>query len=71
MSDLFGHIGSISQAKENRMSAVMEKFDRSMRNLEMEIADGRVELLLELWVYARMMMGDALGVRHVPITRTC
>ena len=53
------------------MSAVMEKFDRSMRNLEMEIADGRVELLLELWVYARMMMGDALGVRHVPITRTC
>jgi hypothetical protein len=39
------------------MTRIFEKFGASLRNLEKELSHGRLEILPELWVYARMMMG--------------
>ena len=46
------------RTKEQRMTRIFEKFDRSFRNLEKELSHGRLEILPELWVHARMMMGS-------------
>ena len=57
------------QKKEKRMKVVLEKFDYSLRYLDRELGHGRIEILTELWVYARIMMGEALAIRqeeHIP-----
>jgi len=51
------------KTKEKRMSQIFHKFDHSLRYLERELSHGRIEILPELWVYARIMMGEALAIR--------
>lgn len=40
------------------MTRIFERFDHAFRNLDKELSHGRLEILPELWVHARMMMGS-------------